>query len=161
MGCAYRFLAFRPGQRRVPASAPRRAVDRVPVAIPCDVTTADGVIAGYCIEVSLQGASIDTHPTPAPGTVVSVVLHPRGTTRAVRITHAVVRWSRLGRFGVKFESMSPEDAERLREVVLAARGYSPELLTAPPRRAPSGTPWIVVTVVAAAILLTLLLSLRY
>jgi hypothetical protein len=118
MGCAYRFFAFRPGERSRKRPGARRTADRVPVSIPCDVTTKDGVTAGTFIEVSLQGGAVDTHPTPAPGTEVTVVLHAKHVDRPVRITKAVVRWSRLGRFGLRFDTILPEDAARLRQVVL-------------------------------------------
>ena len=158
-GCSHRFRAFRPGAYRTPRSMPRRAVDRVAVSIPCDVTTQDGVIAGTFVEISPQGGSVETYPVPEPGTEVSVVLHARTVARPVRIPSATVRWSRSGRFGLLFQTMSPEDTERLRQVVLTARGYAPG--RARPRRRIDARPWIVVAVVSAAILVTLLFSLLY
>ena len=129
------------------------------VSIPCDVTTQNGVIAGTLVEVSLHGGSVETYPVPEPGTEVSIVLHARTIARPVRIPSATVRWSRLGRFGLLFQTMSPEDTERLRQVVLTARGYTPG--PARPRRRGDVRPWIVVAAVSAAILATLLFSLWY
>lgn len=163
LGCAHRFLTFRPGVRFTLHRARRRALDRVPVAIPCEVTWADARTSGSIAELTMYGASVETDAVLVPGMEVGVVLRRPGGRAPITVEKAVVRWTRPGRVGLGFVAIAADESARLRRVLRAARGYSPELarLRRVGRRPSSrgGVPWLLLTVVTAVFVVMLGISL--
>jgi hypothetical protein len=164
LSCARRFLAFRPGVRYRLQRARRRALDRVPVTIPCELSWAEGARGGTIAELTMHGAAVEMEGTLVPGMEVAVVLRRPEGTAPITVERAVVRWTRPGRVGLGFVAIAAADTARLRRVLLAARGYSPELartrrLSRRRRAARAGVPWLLLTVVATVFVVMLGISL--
>jgi hypothetical protein len=73
--------------------------------------------SGTVINLSEGGCCIDTDSQVYTGIQIALVLHAPGGTQAIHVDKAAVRWSRGHELGVGFITVSPQDKERLGQLL--------------------------------------------
>jgi hypothetical protein len=105
----FRSLQFRRYTRQAPD---RREYDRLMVQVPVVVMSGTEHASGETVDLSLNGCSIRTEATFAPGATVQLRLR-LGQAGDVQVQSAVVRTHRDGGLGLQFERLASADHERL------------------------------------------------
>jgi hypothetical protein len=72
---------------------------------------------GSIMDLSVRGCRIESSTDVQPGASLRVGIEAIEHEPPIQIQHALVRWSRMGQFGLEFETMAPEEWARLQHCV--------------------------------------------
>lgn len=72
---------------------------------------------GSLMDLSARGCRIESSTDVQPGASLRVGIEAIEHEPPIQIQHAVVRWIRMGQFGLEFETMAPEEWTRLQHIV--------------------------------------------
>jgi hypothetical protein len=72
---------------------------------------------GSLMDLSVRGCRIESLTDVQPGASLRVGIEAIEHEPPIQIQHALVRWSRMGQFGLEFETMAPEEWIRLQHCV--------------------------------------------
>ena len=91
---------------------PRHMVD-LPVLFVTPDSQGVGLKQGSLYNLSIGGCAVES-PTPVTvGEGLALFIYLPDDRSAIKIDRALVRWASRGEFGVQFQSLRPEEQERL------------------------------------------------
>lgn len=100
---------------------PRHMVD-LPVLFATPDSQGVGLKQGSLYNLSVDGCAVES-PTPvAVGDGLALFIRPPEDRNASKVDRALVRWASRGEFGVQFQSLRPEERERLHLFLYAMPG---------------------------------------
>lgn len=110
----------------------RRLLSRIPALIPCEITYDRVTRQAVIVDLSLNGAFISSKSLPPKDAPITVSLLSTHLKKPLLLDGKVARrgWGsseegQLGRFGVRFDRVSPELISLLRALIAKGDGRTP------------------------------------
>ncbi|MGE0642304.1 MAG: PilZ domain-containing protein [Nitrospira sp.] len=95
-----------------------RKDSRLPVEFRSSFSSANLVSGhGALHDLSIRGCRVTSLIDVKPGAVLQLRIYTTEENRPIQISQAVVRWCQTGSFGCEFVNLSPDDWERLQQVI--------------------------------------------
>jgi hypothetical protein len=110
----------------------RRLLSRIPALLPCEITYDKVTRQAVIVDLSLNGAYISSKSLPPKDAPVTVSLFSTHLKRPLLLDGRIARrgWGtseegNVGRFGVRFDRVSPELISLLRALIAKGEGHTP------------------------------------
>ncbi len=100
----------------------KRRFTRIDSSLGVDIVLEDGTEVTGCLrDLSMRGVYVETDVEPAPGVQCYLTVYLAGREREIvlEIEGTVVHCEPHGQIGVRFDELSFEDFDRLRDVVMS------------------------------------------
>ncbi len=102
-----------------------RAHPRIAVRYHVTFSAPIGTGAGYILDLSLEGCSLETSPPIPPRSYIQLRIVPADAETPILVELAAVRWVRERECGIQFLTIRADQRERLRTLLNQLQSHDP------------------------------------